>query len=100
MGAEAYEIKMFGIRLTVDQDQIRTNMAVSMITPVSDKRVVTISPGENLVGNQHRYNLRQATIQRFSMPSLFFAFVIAFEGCGSPNRPHSDQPPGRSIHRQ
>jgi len=51
VGTEAHEIKMFDIRLTINQDQVRTNVAVSMITPVSDKSMITISPGKNIVGN-------------------------------------------------
>ena len=53
-------------------------MAVSMISPVSDNSMVTLSPGKSL-GNQHRHNFRQIGVQRFSVPSFFSAFVIAFK---------------------
>ena len=97
MGAKTHQIKMVFIRLAVEQYQIGTNMAVAVILPWSDQRMIVIAPGQDLVVRQSGHSVPEVGIQRLGEPAFFLAFVVSLESCGTPNRPHSDQPSG---HRQ
>ena len=83
MGAKTYQIKMVVIRLAVEQYQIGTNVAVAMILPWSDQRMIVIAPRKNPVGRQSGYDVPEVGIQRFGKPAFSLAFIVLLKGLGT-----------------
>lgn len=69
MRAKADEFEAFGIRFAVDENQIRLDVAVSVIAPFSAERVVKVPARERRVGGEHSYNVQQDRIERLTVPS-------------------------------
>jgi hypothetical protein len=62
MRAKAHQIEISDIGFAVEQYQVRMSVAVSMISPVAEKSMVTISPRKHPVGNQQSNDLRQVGV--------------------------------------
>lgn len=64
MRPETDELEPAVIGLAVDKDQIRSEMAVPMIPPISDQCVITISVRQRLIGSKQSDNLSEFITQR------------------------------------
>jgi hypothetical protein len=52
MGAQPYELQRLVVRLAVDQEQVRPNVAVAMILRFSGKRMIVEARLKGLVGSE------------------------------------------------
>src|SRR5262249_49914867 len=90
--AEPDELERRGIRLTVDQNEIRLDVAVSMILPFAGKRMVEVPMRQWFVGGQKLHGRHEFGIEAATVPPRFFSSVVALELSGALNRPHSGSP--------
>lgn len=88
--SEAYEFERLGIRLAVDENEVRPDVAVAVIGPFTGQRVVEVTPGQRFVGNEQVHDRHQRGIEALAMPPRFLAFVVTLEAPGVANLPHSD----------
>ena len=88
MRTETNQIEMIVIRFPVNQQQIRLDVAVSVICPITRERMIEVVSGQYLIGYKQAHNLHQGGIKCFSMPSRFFPFVVALEATDISNLPH------------
>ncbi len=95
MGSKAHQVTVIVIGLSVNQDEIRPEVAVAMICPLPGKRVVTMTLLDFSVFRQFGHHMSQIRIKTFSEPPPFFPPKIPSESSGSSNRPHSDRSSGR-----
>jgi hypothetical protein len=49
MGAETDELKPTVIGLSVDENQIRSNMAIPMVSPVAGQRMIAAAIGQRVI---------------------------------------------------
>ena len=74
---KTHQIKMVFIWLAIEQYQIGTNMAVAVILPWSDQRMIVIAPGQDLVVRQNSHGVLEVSIQRLGEPAFSLAFVVS-----------------------
>ena len=67
------------IGLAVNEHQIGLDVAIAVAQPLAAEVVVSISRLQSHVVQQCRQDGHQIVIQRLTMTSFGFAFVIAFE---------------------
>jgi hypothetical protein len=60
---------MIVIRFPVNQDQVRLNMAVSVISPITRERVIEVTAWQHLISGKQTHNVHKNGIKCFSMPS-------------------------------
>jgi hypothetical protein len=77
-----------GIRFAINEQQIRFQVALSVVTPLTAERVVTMFFGRRFVFCQHRNYGRDKGLQFAEMLSSLFALEVFAEGVGSLNPPH------------
>jgi hypothetical protein len=65
---EAHKIEMIVVRFSVDQNQIGLDMAITMIDPFSDKRMVVFVRRQRFVSDKQIDNFHQCGIKRFVAP--------------------------------
>ena len=71
MRARTYQIEMVRIRFPTDGHQVGTNVAVAVILPLSDQRMIMVAPRENLVGHEGGQDVAEIRIQRLGETALF-----------------------------
>ena len=79
------------IRLAVDQDEVRPDVAIPAIAPLASKRVIKVSPWQILIVRQNRDGFEEMSIKLSAVPPRFLAFVIATEAARVSNTPHSSR---------
>lgn len=89
---ETDELQNAVIRLSVDQNQIRLDVAIPVVLPVSTERMIVVLLGQNLIMGQGRDDGDEITLQRLPVRSLGFALVVALELARVFNPPHSGPP--------
>src|SRR5438132_7850744 len=94
MRTEAYQFQAFAVRLSVDENQVRPDVAVAVILPFAGKRVIEIPTRQGPVGREHVHCLHQEGLELLAVPAGFFAPVVALEARRVSNRPHSIAPQG------
>lgn len=92
MRSEPDELKRCVVGFAINQDQIRPQVAIAMIAPVSDQGVITIFQVQFPITDQSLEQCAQVRIERFGMATPLLALIIFLERCGTLNRPHSDRP--------
>ncbi len=88
MGAKAFQQQCFSVRLTVDQEQVRANMALPVTYPPAGQRMITVPFGKGLVRGQQASDSVEFSIQSITILPTFFTSIITSEGSGASNRPH------------
>jgi hypothetical protein len=76
---EADELQRFVVRLTIDQYEVGTNMAITKIRPLAGKSMVARSPREPRIRDQPANELQKAFVEFGAVSAAFFAFVIPLE---------------------
>ncbi len=71
MGSKAHQVTVIVIGLSVNQDEIRPEVAVAMICPLPGKRVVTMTLLDFSIFRQFGHHMSQIRIKTFSEPPLF-----------------------------
>ncbi len=69
VGAETNQIEVIIIRLPVDQNQIRFDVAVAMIRPFTGKRMIKIAMGQWCIGREVINDFHQGGIEFLTVPS-------------------------------
>jgi hypothetical protein len=69
MRTEAHKIKMVVVRLSVDQNQIRFDVAIPMIGPFTRERMIEITMWQRFINHKQFENCFQVGIKRFAMPA-------------------------------
>jgi hypothetical protein len=82
------KLQRLRIRLPVDQDQIRLDMAIALIAPVARARMVSIAIRQDLVASQRSQDPSQVGLQRRAMDPFPFPFVVTLKTCRPLNPPH------------
>ena len=80
MRTETDKLKAGVVRLAVDQDQIRPDVAIAVIGPLAAERVIEIPPRQRLVLRQRTDGFEQIGIEAFAVSSGFFACSRAESG--------------------
>ena len=68
---KAHEFEAVIIRLAVDENEIRFDMAVAMIAPFAGKCVIEVPARQRRVGGEQVDDLHQPGIQIFAVPARF-----------------------------
>jgi hypothetical protein len=90
--AKANQIEVFIIRFALDQNQIKLDMAVSMIRPFAWKWMIEMAAGQRDIWGKQIYDFHQGGIKRLAVPPWFFPFVIALESTSFPLLPRHGCP--------
>jgi hypothetical protein len=88
MRTEAYQFEIFSVRLTVDQDKVRTDVTISIVLPFTDKRVVNVAYRKRGIGYEKFESLPKQIIELLAQDAGFFTSIIPLESAGVFNRPH------------
>ena len=86
--AKAHQIKMVGVRFTVDQDEIWSDVTIPMVLPWPGQRVIMVTPVKHPIGHQFGKDVIEFRIKDSGEAAFLFAPVVPLVGCRSPNRPH------------
>ena len=89
VGPKPGEPERLGIRLAVDLEQVRLDMAFSVAGPVPAQRMIAIRFGKVLVGDQQRHDTQH---QGVDVAPMAEGCSGPLEGCGMINRPLSGPP--------
>ena len=87
--AKPDELKVFVIGLAVDENKVRPDMAIAMVTPFACQCVIEIPAGQRRIRRQQIHHAHQQCIQLFAENPGFLPPVIAFETARIFNSPHS-----------
>ena len=90
MRTETNQIKVLIVKLAVNQDKIGLDMAVAMIVPIAGKGMIAMTRRQGPVSYKQIDNFHQASIERLSVPSGFFPFIVVFETTCRSNCSHSN----------
>jgi len=69
MRTETNQVEMIVIRFPVNQDQIRLDMTIPVIGPITRERMIEITMRQRNVNGEKINNFHEDGIQIFSMPS-------------------------------
>jgi len=69
MRTETNQVEMIVIRFPVNQDQIRLDMAVSVIGPITRERMIKVATGQWRIGDEQIHDIHKGDIKCFSMPA-------------------------------
>jgi len=72
MRAKAHEFEAVVIRLAVDENEIRSDVAVAVIAPFAGQWVIEIATRQRRVGGEQVDNPHQQGVQLLAMPPGFF----------------------------
>src|SRR5437016_7462567 len=89
MRAEPDELQACFIWLPVNQDKVRSDVAIAVIVPLAAERAIEIPPGQRLVFRQQRDGCQQIGVKALAMPSRLLPLVVAPETASVFNSPHS-----------
>ena len=76
-----------GIDLVVNQHEVRLDMAVAVVHPITGAPMVAAALRKRLVGHQQVEDVPQLGLDRLAILSLLLAFVIGLEGGAAVNLP-------------
>ena len=76
--------------------QERPGMSVAVVFPFPGQGMVAIALRKGLVAGKHLHRFRQVVIEGLAVLAFLLTLVVALEGGGASNRPHSGQPAGPS----
>jgi hypothetical protein len=68
MRTQPYEFDRVGVGQSVDQDEVRPDMAVAMVRPLVDQRMIVEFRVERLVGGKQADDAEQGLVQVTAMP--------------------------------
>src|SRR5207237_9109802 len=89
---EAHQFQIFVVRLSVDENEVRPDVAVAVILPLATKPVIEIPARQWRIGREHGQRVHQEGIELLAVPAGLLASVIALEARRIFNRPHSIAP--------
>ena len=92
MRADSDELQRALVRLAVDDDQIRLEMAISESLQVAGERVVLVLHRKLRVGREKGNEVQKKLGDVSVIGRSDHLAVFPLEGSGSPNRPHEDPP--------
>jgi hypothetical protein len=69
------------IRLAVDQDEVRLDVAVAVIVPLATERVIEIPPGQRLVLRQQGHSFLQIGVETLAMKRAVDSAKAVRESC-------------------
>jgi hypothetical protein len=69
MGAKAYEFEAVVIRLAVDENEVRPDVAVAIIAPFAGQRVIEIPARQRRVGGEQVNDLHEQCVQLLAVPT-------------------------------
>jgi hypothetical protein len=89
MRAKAHKFEAVVIRLAVDENEIRPEVAVAVIVPFAGQWVIEVSSRQRRVGGEQVDHLHQQGVQLLAVPAGFFSPVVTLKAGGVFNFPHS-----------
>lgn len=93
MRPEPYKLENVFPYLTVDQHEIRPEMAIPMILPVACQRMIEIARWQGSICHEQTEDLLKKLIHRIPVArALLYGLVVLLELRGPLNRPHSGRP--------
>lgn len=92
MRAQSDELQCVVVGFSVDKHQIRFEMAVPMIAPVSAQTVVMVTRLHRYIVRQRDQDRHELSIKCCPVLTLGFALVVSLELSRLLNRPHADRP--------
>lgn len=87
VGAETYKLEVVGVGLTVNQEQVGADMALTTVLPLLGQFVVLIALWEGCVGGKQRDGLGKEDVELGANRPGPFALIVAFEDAGALNLP-------------
>jgi len=80
MRAKAHKFETFVIRLTVDENEVRPDVAVAVIVPFAGQWVIEIPVRQRCVGGEQVDDLHQLGVQLLAVPAGFLPCSRAESG--------------------
>ena len=87
MRAQPHQIEVRRVRLSIDEHEVRPDVAVAVVGPVTGERVIEISARQLRIGLQQIDRMGEVSVERLAMPPGLLALVVALEAVRVPNRP-------------
>jgi hypothetical protein len=69
MRAEADQVEMIFIRLPVNQDQVRLDVAVPVVGPFTGEWVIEVAVGQGKIGSERVHDAHQDSIESLAVAS-------------------------------
>jgi hypothetical protein len=92
VGAKANKLQRIGVRLAVDQNEIGTDVAITVVDQISAERMVLVSGGQRSVRSKKLQESLEGLTENFTeTASLLSLEVLAKAGCRL-NPAHSGRP--------
>jgi hypothetical protein len=88
MGSEPHEFEALCVRLSIDQNEIRPDVAIAKIFPLAGKHVIEVAPRQPLVVREEPHRFGKVSVEAAPIPTGFLSPIIAPELSGVPNTPH------------
>ena len=92
MRAKANQLQGVRVGRAVDQDQVGLDVAIAVIPPIARQRMVSVMWLQHLIVRQSGHDREQVSIERCSMLTFAFAFVVALELASPFNRSYEAPP--------
>jgi len=80
--AKAHKFEALVIRLAVDQNEIRPDVAVAVIVPFAGQWVIEIAARQRRVAGEQVHDLHQQCVQLIARATGFFSPVVALKAGG------------------
>lgn len=90
MRAYPYKLKHLEIRLPVDKYNIRFDMTITMVIPITNKRMIMEFYWQSNIGNKEFKHPNKACIQKTTSRTFQKPFEIVLKLVSPLNRPHVD----------
>lgn len=88
MRTEAHQFKRCAVRLSIDQNEVRPDMTVATVAPLTRERMIEAARRKRLVGGKRFDHCPQKLVQLWTEGAGPFATIIAFEASSALSRPH------------
>ena len=89
MRLDADEPERSGIRLLVDEHQIRSDVAVTEVRPRTAERMIMVERLQRGIGGEGVYDRRQTFVQIAAVTAAGFTAIVALEPMYPLGRPHA-----------
>ena len=90
MRTKAHKFEAVVIRLAVDENEIRPDVAVAVVVPFAGQWVIEMPARQQRVGSGQVDDLHQQGIQLLAVLAGFLSPVVTLKAGGVFNLPHSD----------
>jgi len=85
---QAHKLQQLSVWFSIDQHQIRLDVAIPVVFPIARERMVTVTWLQRQIDHQRRQDGCEISVERGAVLALFFTLVIALELAKMLNRPH------------